>query len=236
MRRWPYVLLASIIAIASTATVLAAGRTAGSTPASLSWTTKSPIPYWVTYMGAAGASDGRLYAVVLYPTFDYGDGLIHAAEYDPSTDAWTVRPGGISGPDGGYTAVEVVAATNGEIYVLIGNASLGPVFLEYTPATDTWSSHPSPPGSVTPGGFAAAANGRLYLLGESLASGSSASIFQMYDPIAGTWATRTPRLPDTRPPTSSERPAGRSTRLGWVRSWLTILPRTRGRHLATRRF
>ncbi|MBI2940586.1 MAG: hypothetical protein HYY04_09130 [Chloroflexi bacterium] len=107
------------------------------------------------YLGAAAASNGRIYAIGGYN----GSTLATVEEYDPATNTWTTRASMLIGRWG----LAVVAASNGRIYAIGGY--LNSIVEEYDPATDAWTIRESMPTARF--GLAAAAtnDGRIFAIG-----------------------------------------------------------------------
>jgi N-acetylneuraminic acid mutarotase len=150
-------------------------------------------------IAVAAAPNGKLYA-----TGGLGASITTAVEeYDPSTNAWTVKE-----PMGTRRYLHGLAASaNGKLYAVGGFPLSGITPLntveEYDPARDDWRNRASLPRAPRLGlGFAAAPNGKLYAVGggtNGTVGGVSTTVpipfVDEYEPLTDTWTTPPPRAP-----------------------------------------
>jgi subtilisin family serine protease len=148
-------------------------------PPNSGWTMRAGLHTDRAGLGAATASNGKIYAIG-----GWGEGIPEdrpaVEEYDPATNVWTTR----SSMPAPRSNLGVVAATNGKIYAIGGDGGQAAVE-EYDPATDTWATRASMPTPRSFLGVAAASNGKIYAIG-----GDGIGTVEEYDPATDTWATR----------------------------------------------
>jgi hypothetical protein len=166
-------------------------------PGADSWSAAAPIPTARSLPGAALASDGRIYVAGGHTGGGLGYSGVTEA-YDTATGAWT--SGLATMPTGRY---EVAAATAGQgaqerVYALGGfnQAAVGGSLATveaYDPATDTWATVAPLPTARRGLAAVRGADGLLYAIGGSPASGSPHSnAVDVYDPATDTWSSRAP--------------------------------------------
>jgi murein DD-endopeptidase MepM/ murein hydrolase activator NlpD/N-acetylneuraminic acid mutarotase len=150
----------------------------------LTWTTRASMSTVRDGVGAAGANNGKIYAIG-----GWANGpLASVEEYDPATDTWRMRA---SMPTARLDH-SVAMAGNGKIYAISGDVG-GPwpftANEEYDPTTDIWTVRAGIPTPRYAFGLAAASNGKLYAIG-----GANNSIYlatvEEYNPATDTWTTR----------------------------------------------
>jgi Tol biopolymer transport system component len=150
------------------------------------WRSRADMPTARAGLGAAVASNGKIYAI---GGGNNGGALDTVEEYDPATNTWTTRA---SMPTA-RASVGVAAASNGKIYAIGGgiSASLSAIVEEYDPATNTWATRASMPTPRHSVGVVAASNGKIYAIGGDGGVGSCClDTVEEYDPAMNTWATR----------------------------------------------
>ena len=185
-------------------------------PAADRWTKKKPMPAPAHHMAVA-ESGGRIYlfggATQRQPRGSNQIPINNTWEYDPASDTWKELA-----PMPTRRMAAAAVAVAGRIYVMGGagnypgreDAPLGgdqphrvlDTNQVYDPATNTWATRttlPTPRNHV----FAAAANGRIYLIGGrlgavSIANGSTTDIVEEYDPATDRWGFLKNRMPTPR--------------------------------------
>ncbi len=133
------------------------------------WTLKAPMPT-PRFLLAAGAIDGKLYAVGGANSVHGGPGLAVLEVYDPASNTWVTKAPMLT-----PRSDLAVAVIDGRLYVVGGfSAELtsGSELEVYDPISDTWSTLPLMP---TPrGGLAATAlDGKLYTAGGTFLPGDT---------------------------------------------------------------
>lgn len=185
-------------------------------PAGDRWTRKKDMPLAAHHVAVA-EQGGKVYvfggAVQRQKGGPNYIPVNNAWEYDPAADTWkalapmpskriaaaAVAVGGriyVMGGAGNYPAREDMALNANEPHRVLDTNEA------YDPATNTWQARqtlPTPRSHVA----AAAANGRIYLLGGRLASmavsnGSTTDIVEEYDPATDRWGFLKLRMPTPR--------------------------------------
>jgi N-acetylneuraminic acid mutarotase len=180
------------------------------------WTRKKPMAAPAHHMAVA-ESGGRIYlfggATQRQPRGSNQIPINNAWEYDPLADSWKELA-----PMPTKRMAAAAVAVAGKIYVM-GGAGNYPsredmplagdqphrvldINEVYDPATNTWATRttlPTPRNHI----FAAAANGKIYLIGGrlgamSIASGSPTDIVEEYDPATDRWGFLKNRMPTPR--------------------------------------
>jgi N-acetylneuraminic acid mutarotase len=138
-------------------------------------------------MGAASVN-GQLYAVAPYDSIDGGDGNIHAATYDPSTDSWTMKPGFAPGSNccGFFALAE---ATDGKLYLITAVPFQPLLTFRYDPSTDTWTTRASGPAGTSYFGWVAGSDGKLYAIGGNTSTNQPVTSLEVYDPSQDQWSS-----------------------------------------------
>lgn len=141
------------------------------------WTRKADMPAGSSD-GVTGAINGKLYVLQAFPG--------RLFRYDPVTNAWTTLaqcPQAHSQGAGGVIS--------GKFYVTAGSGTTITNKLNvFDPATNTWTAKAVLPGArrLSPGG--AVLNGKLYIIGGTLANGTLLKTVQAYDPVTNAWTTK----------------------------------------------
>jgi len=150
-----------------------------------SWVTKTPMPS-ANAGGEAVALNGEVY--VIGPNFNY--------VYNPATNTWVSKT-----PLPTHQQSFAVAAYQNKIYVFGGcngfNQITGyPINCTganevYNPATDSWESR----ALMTTARAelqANVVNGKIYVIGGTIPSGSISNVTEVYDPSSDSWSTAAP--------------------------------------------
>ncbi len=161
-------------------------------PATDTWT-RAGLPTAQAELGAATASNGKIYAVggLKFDPCYIGCGyktLAAVDEYDPATDAWRTRADMPTARRG----LGVAAASNGKLYAVGGRdreENIMATVEEYDPATDAWRPRAAMPTARAGLGVAAASNGKIYAIGGHDSSISLGTV-EEYDPATDAWRTR----------------------------------------------
>lgn len=156
-------------------------------PATSVWTRRADLPTSRIRLGAATASNGKIYAIGGSLTAISGA----VEEYDPSTNTWT----GMASMPTPRVYPGVVTGANGKIYVVGGSTSSGitAIVEEYNPSTNIWASRTSAIRATQDPCIASASNGKIYAIGGT----NDRTTVQEYDPLSNTWALRT-SMPTSR--------------------------------------
>jgi N-acetylneuraminic acid mutarotase len=162
-----------------------------------SWTTKAPLPmplYWTNGVGVIG---GKLY--ISGGVASYKNYRAELYRYDPATNTWTRKHDMPNTTFRGVTGV-----IQNRLYVLTGCDQedcfrLEPrAFYRYDPATDQWTSLPTPT-NYHGWGMSGVIGWKFYVVGGS-------NQLDVYDPATNTWMTKAPM--------TSQRWLGAGTALG----------------------
>ena len=140
------------------------------------WTRKRDLPIGLAFANSAGVIRGKIYVAggrkegSMWSTYA-------VFVYDPARDTWTRLAGmpvrgaqGVSGVIGGKLYVSVPYADNSD----------RSHFLRYDPATNKWTTLPSPAHAYHMGGVL---YDKLYLVGNQT---------EMYDPVTNKWTGKAP--------------------------------------------
>jgi len=142
-------------------------------------------------------ANGKFYSIGGRSADTAGADFTRPFEYDPATNAWTMKPSTIPDLKVNNMACGVLNAGTDQIYCVGGSQSqvvgtVGRVF-SYNPATDTFTTLPagddwpgSQAGGFLPGGFAVAGN-KLYIIGSFNANAVPAAMTNQvwqFDPTA----------------------------------------------------
>jgi N-acetylneuraminic acid mutarotase len=199
------------------------GKARGATyeydPATDKWTKKKPMPR-PAHHAALAAANGKIYVVggfvapqqTTVPTGGAWEPIDDVSEYDPATDSWkSLAP--LPGKRGSAVAVEV----GGKIYAIGGvttvEGSKDPFFTfmgparvlstndVYDPATNRWESR-RPMAVPRNHAFAAAVNGKIYVIGGRtghgfILSATNTDVVEEYTPVADMWILKE-RMPTPR--------------------------------------
>lgn len=172
-------------------------------PATDTWRSRSPMPTGRQYLALAAATNGKLYAIgglVFSPpsvTPVQIRPVNNVEEYDPATDAWTVK----APLPAARWSIGAVGAHNGKIYVVGGQTRSSTVY-DYDPATDTWATAPSLTSEHSDAPAGLAPNGTIYVVGGFVTLGGSTleeGVFEVPRPTVT--ATPTQTAPATSTPT-----------------------------------
>lgn len=159
-------------------------------PSTNTWSYKAPIPTARSSLGAATATNGKIYAI------GGNQWATTNEEFDPVANTWRTRQSMTSGRN----YVGVVGASNGKVYA-IGGSRNGPLsdVEEYDPSTDTWVTRRSIPTARYGHGLVATPNGKIYALGGVGIAGYSAVLgsVEEYDIATDTWTTKA-NMPTSR--------------------------------------
>ena len=146
-----------------------------------SWVTKAPMPS-ANAGGGAVALNGEIYVV----------GSNYTYAYNPSTDTWVSKT-----PLPSHKQSFAIAAYQNKIYVFGGcngfNLITGfPINCTgankiYDPATDSWETGASMP-TARAELQANVVNGKIYVIGGTLPSGSISNATEVYDPSSDSWS------------------------------------------------
>ena len=189
-------------------------------PATDKWTKKTSMPR-PAHHAALAASNGKIYVCGGFVAPEKSPLPIGAAwqpiddvwEYDPAADSWkALAP--LPGKRGAAVAVEAF----GKIYVIGGattvEGSKAPFFTfmgpcnvlstndVYDPATDKWESR-KPMAVPRNHAFAAAVNGKIYVIGGRtghgfIMSATNTDVVEEYDPANDMWSAPKERMPTPR--------------------------------------
>jgi N-acetylneuraminic acid mutarotase len=163
------------------------------------WVTRAPMPTTRLGFALAAASNGKLYAIGGSTFGSGGICLPTVEEYDPTTNRWSAKaPMPTPRAD-----MALATAGNGKIYVF-GGWSYSPgstysylhVVEEYDPANDSWATRAPMPDVLDSWGAAAAANGKLYFVGNGGKNRVISTVGE-YDPAFNSWTTK-PSMPTSR--------------------------------------
>jgi hypothetical protein len=153
----------------------------------MTWTERAPFPYYYYPVVGGAVVDNQLFAFAINPSFDAGDGGMHALTYDPGTNTWTARPGNFPGPLCCFPMF-VAGPANGKVYVFVDDSGSGPMTLEYSPSDDSWSAKaPLPAPNLGGLAYVAASDGKVYAIGASSTYGLSSSVLA-FDPQSNSWS------------------------------------------------
>jgi peroxiredoxin/N-acetylneuraminic acid mutarotase len=189
-------------------------------PATDKWTKKNSMPR-PAHHAALAAANGKIYVCGGFVAPEKSPVPIGAAwqpiddvwEYDPAADSWkALAP--LPGKRGAAVAVEV----RGKIHVIGGvttvEGSKAPFFTfmgpcnvlstndVYDPATDKWESR-KPMAVPRNHAFAAAVNGKIYVIGGRtghgfILSATNTDVVEEYDPANDLWSAPKERMPTPR--------------------------------------
>jgi N-acetylneuraminic acid mutarotase len=189
-------------------------------PATDKWTKKKSMPR-PAHHAALAAANGKIYVMggfiapdsVAIPVGGAWEPIDDAWEYDPAADSWkSLAP--LPGKRGSTVAVEV----GGKIYVIGGattvQGSKDPFFTffgpcrdlstneVYDPATNRWESR-TPMAVPRNHAFAAAVNGKIYVIGGRtghgfILSATNTDVVEEYNPVADMWSGLKERMPTPR--------------------------------------
>lgn len=164
-------------------------------PLNDTWTPRASLPAAV-YGIQATAYATRIYVVGGYPdTINPSYAITATQIYDSITNTWLNGAPIPVGPDGIGTAAQ--AAFNGKIYVIggdDGDANSNSTNYEYDIATNAWTLR-APMPTARENNVAVTLNGKIYVAGGALGSDpnyTAMDTFEVYDPVANTWATLAP--------------------------------------------
>ncbi len=167
-------------------------------PTTDTWTTRSSMPVAISGPATVGANNGKIYVFgggVNDPTTNYLTNIVQ--EYDPSTDAWTMRT-----PIPTKRQTAAVLGNDGKIYVIGGATTTGTitptnVVEAYDPTTDTWTTRAPMPTAREDLALAVTPTGKIYAIGGTADNINALNIVEEYDIATNTWTTRTP-MPTAR--------------------------------------
>ncbi|MDY6839772.1 MAG: kelch repeat-containing protein [Thermodesulfobacteriota bacterium] len=155
-------------------------------PATDQWSDLPHMNVKRTY-GTAQSFNGKVYIFGGKPSGQTGTPLVE--EYDPTTDSWNYKA---SLPFRRHMAASVLL--DGEIYVIGGSTYGGDGYSKgridcvdvYNPVSDCWRSETYLPEPRT-AHEAVVLNGKIYVIGGSVASGSYSADVRVFDPLTHTW-------------------------------------------------
>jgi N-acetylneuraminic acid mutarotase len=144
---------------------------------------------------AADAIGGKLYVVGGMQGCAPCTALSTLEIYDPATDTWDTTAPGLPTARTGPAAT----AIDGKLYVIggadFGVPAAGPqrnlffATLEvYDPATRSWDTTRAPMPTARREPAAAVLDGRLYVMGGTIAAGGVTAAVEVYDPCTNTWS------------------------------------------------
>ncbi|GEM_PF-951570 len=174
---------------ASTPTPITPTNTNTAISSSLTWTTRASMPNPRKFLGAVGASNGKIYMMG-----GWGGDVGYSAqllEYDPTANTWTTR----ASMSTARMALAVVTTSDGKIYAIGGaDGSSGALATMemYDPNTNTWTAR----ASMSQGRYyfgAAVVNNKIYAIGGH-GNPSPLTTVEEYDPATNTWVTRASML------------------------------------------
>jgi peroxiredoxin/N-acetylneuraminic acid mutarotase len=189
-------------------------------PATDKWTKKKSMPR-PAHHAAVAAYNGKIYVCggfvppeqTQIPTGGAWQPIDDVWEYDPAADSWKTLAS-LPGSRGAAVAVEA----GGKIYVIGGvttvEASKDPFFTffgpcrnlntndVYDPATNKWESR-APMAVPRNHAFAAAVNGKIYVIGGRtghgfILSATNTDVVEEYNPVANMWSAPKERMPTPR--------------------------------------
>lgn len=153
------------------------------------WITKSPMPTTRREIGVASDSNGNIYVIGGYNTFN---GFLNTVEmYNPLTNTWeTKNPIPVSRNDMGLALNPIT----GILYSAGGyNEGYFNDLYEYNSTSDTWMQKAPMQTPRAFFGLVAATNGKLYAIGGSSSSNNRAiDNVEEYDPTTNTWSIKAP--------------------------------------------
>lgn len=191
-------LLAGAVLAATLGAVLMLSAMVGAAPSpTLTWAGKTPVTQDRVSFGLAAAGNGKIYYMGGVDDSGVESGAVQ--EYDPSTDAWTLKT---PMPTTTRSNLGVAAGTNGKVYAMSGwSRDVGWVVgtVEgYDPGTDSWATGASIPTARQAFGAASATNGKIYTMGGTVYEPyTPLTTMEEYDPVADTWTARAP-MPTAR--------------------------------------
>jgi N-acetylneuraminic acid mutarotase len=158
------------------------------------WTSKRDMPVARWGMNGAGVINGKIYVTGGYPKEGYQRVTASLYVYDIASNTWTrKRDMPAAGGNG------VMGVIRGQLYVITLNyvlpGSAGLNFFRYNPATDLWTTLPSPtdyPVSNLGGGVI---DHKFYLVGNTASlqeppwTGSKSRVLE-YDPVTNQWTQK----------------------------------------------
>lgn len=152
----------------------------------ITWTSRSNMPTGRIQLGAAGPSNGGIYAIG--GEIQGGVQVATVEEFDPVADAWATRSS-MPTPRSGLV---VATAGNWKVYAIGGwNSQAWSAAVEvYDPATNTWTAKTSMPTARAWFGGAVAANGKIYVVGGQTPGYQVVATVDEYDPATDTWTSK----------------------------------------------
>jgi len=176
------------------------------TPAGCSWSAGPDLPSVGTrFAGVFFPANGKFYAMGGRNSDNPGTEFTHPFEYDPGTNAWTIKSATYPDIQVNNIACGVLNESGTDYIYCVGGSDVasqtttGRVF-RYDPVTDTISTigDPWPPGAATttlPGGFTVANNNLFILGGFDIPGGNAITDIWQFDPSTNAWEQKNATLP-----------------------------------------
>lgn len=139
------------------------------------WSRKQDLPTALQGLNGAGVIGGKIYVAGGQKNRNLATLSYALYVYDPATNTWTRKRGMPERGSGGVTGV-----INNKLYVVTPSEGQEDYsnFFRYDPATNKWSTLPSPRHAYFMGGVL---SGKLYVVGNEV---------EMYDPATNQWTTK----------------------------------------------
>ena len=176
------------------------------TPAACSWSAGPDLPSVGTrFAGVFFPANGKFYAMGGRNSDNPGTEFTHPFEYDPGTNAWTIKSATYPDIQVNNIACGVLNESGTDYIYCAGGSDVasqtttGRVF-RYDPVTDTISTigDPWPPGAATttlPGGFTVFNNNLFILGGFDIPGGNAITDIWEFDPSTNAWEQKNATLP-----------------------------------------
>ena len=176
------------------------------TPGSCSWSPGPDLPSVGTrFAGVFFPANGKFYAMGGRNSDNPGTEFTHPFEYDPGTNAWTIKSATYPDIQVNNIACGVLNESGTDYIYCVGGSDVasqtttGRVF-RYDPVTDTISTigDPWPPGAATttlPGGFTVSNNDLFILGGFDIPGGNAITDIWEFDPSTNAWIQKGATLP-----------------------------------------
>jgi hypothetical protein len=176
------------------------------TPTGCSWSAGPDLPSVGTrFAGVFFPANGKFYAMGGRNSDNPGTEFTHPFEYDPGTNAWTIKSATYPDIQVNNIACGVLNESGTDYIYCAGGSDVasqtttGRVF-RYDPVTDTISTigDPWPPGAATttlPGGFTVFNNNLFILGGFDIPGGNAITDIWEFDPSTNAWEQKGATLP-----------------------------------------